>query len=440
MKSPLLDQVVHAVLYEGYILYPYRASSKKNRRERFTFGRIYPRDYSSAQGGVEPYIQQTECLVRPTGGAPNLEVAVRFLQPLWREIGNWRLGEDESFRAEREMVIDGVLHQSWQEAVEREVILEIKFAEAASASANISFPAASVIEPFPAGSKMTALRRRQEKIEGRVEVEAARLSSDLFKITVRVINLSAVTAGAECADQDAVLMRTFASSHVILHAVDAEFISLLDPPSEFREFANQCKNVGTWPVLVGDEAKAERTTMLSSPIILYDYPKVAPESAGNFYDGTEIDEMLTLRVLTMTDGEKMEMRHVDEHARRILERTERTGAEDLMRMHGTLREVKAAEDFFNATTPIQHVEINGQKVCVGSNVRVHPKSRADAIDMMIDGKAAQIEAIEQDAEGKIHLALVLHDDPGRDLGLARQPGHRFFYSVEEVEPLEEAPQ
>jgi hypothetical protein len=82
--------------------------------------------------------------------------------------------------------------------------------------------------------------------------------------------------------------------------------------------------------------------MLCSPILLYDYPQVAPESAGDFYDGTEMDEMLTLRVMTLTDDEKSQMRGADEHVRNLLERTERTVREQLMRTHGTVRELRQA--------------------------------------------------------------------------------------------------
>jgi hypothetical protein len=437
MNSPLLDNIVNAVLYEGYILYPYRPSSKKNRRERFTFGRVYPRDYSQAQGGVEPCVNQTECLLQSSGQATAIEVTVRFLHPMWREVGLMTEAQPDSFRTEPQLVINGALHQSWQEATERQVTLSVgplQHSRPNFAQASIAFPSSCTVERL---SGEAAIRRRQEALVGSVEVEASLVGPDIFKVTVRVSNHTPSTA-AEAGDQDAVLMRTFASTHTILHATEGGFISLLDPAVPVQLLANQCKNIGTWPVLVGDEARAEGDTMLSSPIILYDYPKVAPESPGSFFDGTEIDEMLTLRVLTMTDGEKLEMRQVDDYARRILERTEATGAAGLMRMHGVMRETKAAEEFFNATMPVQHVVVGGRKLCAGTSVRLRPKNRADAIDMILEGKTALIEAIEQDAEGKIHLAVVLDDDPGKDLGMARQPGHRFFYGLDEVEPIAEA--
>jgi len=88
-------------------------------------------------------------------------------------------------------------------------------------------------------------------------------------------------------------------------------------------------------VLVGDEP--DRSMMFCSPIILYDYPKIAPESEGDFFDGTEMDEMLTLRVLTLTDAEKQEMRSGDPRARKILERTEALTSEAMLKAHGVIR-------------------------------------------------------------------------------------------------------
>ena len=267
MNAALVDQIANAVLYEGYILYPYRPSSKKNQRGRFTFGRVYPQAYSEAQHGAEPYVMQTECLARIVGREPKLNVTVRFLQPLSpsRDTG-------------------------WQEAAEREIKLQA---------------------PLPADVRHSF---QQESLVGLVELSTDWVSNGLLKITVRVCNLTPI---AKIEDAEAILPRTFTSTHTILHIEGGEFISALE-----TESSDKCRNIGAWPVLVGDEAKGERDTMLSSPIILSDYPQIAPQSTGDFFDGTEIDEMLTLRVQTMTDEEKHEMRNVDAHARRLLERVE----------------------------------------------------------------------------------------------------------------------
>jgi hypothetical protein len=187
---------------------------------------------------------------------------------------------------------------------------------------------------------------------------------------------------------------------------------------------------------VGDESARDRDTMISSPIILYDYPRISPQSPGDLFDGGEIDEILTLRIMTLTDAEKNEMRRVDEQARRILERTESLPGEHLLRLHGVMKPAGLDEDFFNPEKRAETVLVDGVALRKGDRVIVRPRNRADAFDMAIDGKVAIIESIEQDAEDKMHLALVLEDDPGRDLGFLRQPGHRFFYGADEVEPLE----
>ena len=95
-------------------------------------------------------------------------------------------------------------------------------------------------------------------------------------------------------------------------------------------------------MLAGEDGA--RDTMLSSPIIVYDFPTIAPESPGDFFDGTEMDEMLSLRILTLTDEEKREMSASDERARLLLERTEAFGQEQLMHMHGVLREIRSLEE------------------------------------------------------------------------------------------------
>ena len=85
--------------------------------------------------------------------------------------------------------------------------------------------------------------------------------------------------------------------------------------------------------------------------------------------------------------------------------------------------------------PIGHIEVDGIEVHTGDRVRLRPKPGADIMDTLLAGKIAIIEKIEQDYEEKLHIAVVLEDDPGKDLGLLRQPGHRFFFGVDEIEPL-----
>jgi hypothetical protein len=417
MNRELVDKIVNAVLYEGYILYPYRASSKKNQRERFTFGRIYPQEYSKAQNGREPCLMQTECLVRNESHDAALEIIVQFLQPLARETGDQiRQGTDPSEP------------RIWLEAIERKIELpRIPLNEAITQSHVFEFPATHSMDG--------AITRRSESINGQIELEAHTIGSATVKITVRILNKTQLPDDA-LENQNAVLMRTFASAHTILHAPGGKFVSLLDPDPDCVESAAACRNLGTWPVLVGDQAKHERDAMLSSPIILYDYPQIAPESAGDLFDGTEIDELLTLRVQALSDTEKIEMQRVDEQARRILERAEDLPPQDLLKMHGTLREVrKTNEEFFNPAQRRDNAVVDGVTLKTGDRVRIRPKRRADVMDIALEGKIAIIEAVEEDVDKNVQFAVVLEDDPGRDIGMMRYIGHRFFYSADEVEPI-----
>jgi hypothetical protein len=444
MNAALLEKIVQAVLYEGYILYPYRASAKKNR-QRFTFGRVYPRDYSVAQEGAEPCEMQTECLVRALADEPVLKITVRFLHPMARAVGvltapvfEMPAKGEPSFELVDELSLGGKLYQTWQEAVERAVELSaLPLREADSVSTEFRFASSRTLEPIRHEEQIVAVfLRRQAALVGAIQTSITRIDAEVCKVKVRISNETPVPA-MDLENQDAIVRQTFASTHTVLEASGAEFISLLEPPNEYADAAAACANIHTWPVLAGDPKKAERDTMLSSPIILYDYPQIAPQSPGDLFDGAEIDEILTLRIMTMTDAEKMEMRQVDEQARKILERTEMLPPDHLLKMHGEMREVSAApEEFFNPGNRLQTATVRGVQLKVGDRVRIRPRKRADIMDIALEGKIAMIEAIEEDVENGVHFALVLDDDPGRDLGLLRQSGHRFFYSADEVEPIE----
>jgi hydrogenase maturation protease len=182
--------------------------------------------------------------------------------------------------------------------------------------------------------------REKSSVAGMVELAAQRLQDGLFKLTVRIANISRF-ANSGPATRDEALARSLVSAHTIVEVRAGEFVSLIDPPDAYREFAQSCQNIGTWPVLVGEEG--QRDTMLSSPIILYDYPQIAPESPGDLFDGAEIDEILSLRIMTLTDEEKREMRESDDRARKILERTETLPEEQLMKLHGALRGLRAVK-------------------------------------------------------------------------------------------------
>ena len=348
MNSALVDGIVKAVLYEGYMLYPYRPSSVKNQ-QRFNFGVVYPRSYSEAQHGSDSWTMQTECLVKDNHDAQCL-VKVRFLRMVARSVAKLRtpstalsaVGEANIENVERLQVGDSTFH-AWQEALE-EIIEVAEFHLAALATQPMQWPfrlsARQEEEPVRDQNDLIVglIKRDQSSVSGTIDLAAERVASDLLKLTIHISNTSRVGDAAPLSREHA-LAHALVSTHTILEVHDGEFVSLVDPPEAYRDFAAKCQNVGTWPILVG--AVGERGTMLSSPIILYDYPEIAPESSGDLFDGAEIDEILSLRILTMTDEEKREMRQADERTRKILERTENMPAEQLMKLHGVLRGLRS---------------------------------------------------------------------------------------------------
>lgn len=302
MSLNVVQRIANAVLYEGYILYPYRPSAVKNQR-RFNFGVLVPPAYSAAQRGTETCVMRTECLV--LGGGTRLDVRLRFLQ-----------------------VIAGCAPEEWQRAQEREAILtDCGVEELAAQPRREHFG-------FPVEGAAVC-------VEGTVTATSRPLAEGLYLVAVHVVNRTPLECREEISREE-ILPYSLTSAHTILEARDGEFVSLLDPPAHLRAAAAECQNMGTWPVLAGE--RGQRTTMLSSPIILYDYPEIAPESPGDLCDGTEIDEILTLRILTLTDEEKQEVRNGDERARRILERTEALPQEHFMKLHGALRGLRPVEE------------------------------------------------------------------------------------------------
>lgn len=401
MTESLVEKIADAVLYEGYILYPYRPSAVKNQ-QRWNFGALCPESYSVAQRGTESWTMQTECLIQ-ANLETSLSLKVRFLHLLMREVAvprsdavpnsnlrsessdsKFQIPDGAEYRVVPSLEVNGKLLQTWQEAIEREVVVpSVKLNDLENGSrpgsltgpvsvtgsrrVAFAFPGSESIEDLcdaESGARLGVVVRKQERLAGAIEVqiidcgfsceiqnlEIQNLETQnadssnldtakedrLLKVTIRILNETPLENAPERSRDDA-LMRSFVSTHTILNADGGEFVSLLDPPEAFRETAAACSNVGTYPVLVGEEGA--RDCMLSSPIILYDYPQIAPESPGSLFDGTEIDEILTLRILTLTDEEKREMCGADERARQILERTELLPAEQLMKMHGAMKGV-----------------------------------------------------------------------------------------------------
>ena len=418
MHDPLVRQIADAVLYEGYLLYPYRLSALKNRM-RWLFGRVFPDDYRTP-GGAEGPLMRTEFLALDHGEA-RLSVRLRFLQ-----VGS-----------------------TGDEATERSLPCEASIAQLVERTLTVPFE-------FPDGRQPEVLcqaedrtgelpMRERRAINGTLELSAVPVGGRACRVAVEIRNQTPL-AEHEKADEQVALAAAFVSTHLLLGVEDGEFASLLDPPEPLRAAAAACRQTRLWPVLVG--AEGSRGAMLAAPIILDDYPRVAPESAGDLFDGTEIDELLTLRVRTLSESEKHEIRSAGGPARTLLERSEALADEPLRQLHGGLRSSlltggRPAPPLTGGDEPCapspKHSAggvRNAGGMRPGVRVRLRPRGRADAFDILLDGRTAVIAAIEQDFEDRVHVAVTIDDDPGRDLGALGMPGHRFFFGVDELELLD----
>jgi hypothetical protein len=299
-------QIAQAVLYEGYLLWPYRRSALKNQH-RFTIGGLYPAAYARRFGDRSEAC--VECLVE--GTQPKLDLEVRFLHMVRRQL----FAEG---RPVDDLTLDDRRYLSWDETVERTADTAGRFVcEAGSQSERVS-PTAELV-------------RSWERIDGSVECSPSRLDDSLQRVSIRVANESM----AADSSRDGALRSALLACHVVLRVRDGEFVSTVDPPPALATAAQTCRNDGFWPVLVG--TPPARDTILASPIILEEYPQIAPETPCDFFDGAEIGELLAQSILALTDEEKQEMRATDPRARAILERVESMTHNELARLHGGLR-------------------------------------------------------------------------------------------------------
>jgi len=299
MNFTSVEKIANAVLYEGYILYPYRPTAIKNR-QRWNFGTLYPRVYAEIQRPQEPFSLVSECLLVP-GSNASFDIKVSFLQLLPQQRINSGLADPSL---------------DWNEAIER-----------TSDHYDLSL-SALLISPLRLHINPTA------ELAASLTISARTLPSGACILHLELQNISQLSSGTE-ARRDEALPQSLVSAHLLLGLTGGEFISLLEPSDLYAADAKVCTNIGVFPVLAGEEP--DRSILFLSPIIMYDYPKTSPESAGDFFDGTEMDEMLTLRVLTLTDDEKQQMRTGDQRARRILERTEALTGEEMLKAHGIVR-------------------------------------------------------------------------------------------------------
>jgi hypothetical protein len=421
-------RIADAVLYEGYILYPYRASAQKNR-SRWQFGVVMAPGYAAVDPS-ESSVTRTECVLEHSG-QPSVQVILRFLQVQRRSAEGMAPGP-----------------RTWDEAVEHELEFTAGTAELLGLGlvSEFSVPGG---EDHEAGSAV----RRREPLAGAVSVRTTPVPGPwrAVRLQVQVENRTAVEPAPALRDE--ALPTALVAAHVLMSVSGGEFISMTDPPEWAKPAVAECENAGGWPVLADPDGG--RRVMLASPIILYDHPELAPESPGELYDGTEIDEILTLRTLALSDEEKLEARATDPRAAALIDRVESMDAQTMERLHGAIRMPRFSASGRNqfpadydpavpwwdpeadasVSPDTDSVLIGGQAVARGSLVRLRPGARrADAQDMFLAGRIAEVQAVLLDVEDRPYLAVALTDHPDPDLSIAH--GRFLYFMPDEVEPCQ----
>ena len=448
--------VADAVLYEGYLLYPYRASSDKNRN-RWQFGVLGPPG-AADRGLGEPDSMTMHTLLTGVTPTSSVTVHLRFLQLQHRQV------RDPSGTPVAALDVGGRTELTWDEAVEQEVTLGFTELSEAAAAPVTSPPDRSVevdggeeVEALPGGASVV---RRRWPLHAVVEVTTRR-HGGLTRLTVLVRN----DHPDRPTTRDEATRTSLLGAHLLVEADGCAFVSMVDPPVDAREVVDACRQDRCWPFLAGEEGDTD--LLLGSPIILYDHPEVAAESAGALFDATEIDEILTLRVMTMTDAEKAEARATDPRAAAIIDRCDAMTPGDLQQLHGIFRdphgplgaeapsEEQSGQRFGEPPTytdtggrpwwdpaadssvdpDTDTVVVDGVPIRKGSLVRVRPRRRADAQDLFFADQVARVTAVLFDVDGDTHIALVLADDPAADLH--DWYGRYFYFAPDEIEPLTE---
>jgi hypothetical protein len=478
-------QVADAILYEGYLLYPYRASAQKNQ-ERFQFGVLMPPAYRAVDEH-EPSATQTECVLDGPADS-TVTVLARFLQVQRRTV--LAGSPDAGFREVGSLEAGGVEHTPWDEAAECEQEAAATLGELLDGGTETEFTVPGATEhedlPGPGGPSAGRLVRQRETLHAVIRMSAERLPGPYGAIRLRVVLENRTEPPGPLGRRSDGLPYALIAAHCLIAAPGGRFLSMTEPPQWAAGEVGRCVNTGTWPVLAGPPDCTE--LMLSSPVILYDHAEIAAESAGQLFDSTEIDEILTLRTLTLTDDEKRAARATDPRAAELLDRLDHLPPEMIERMHGAIRYLnpaggpaggpaagpaavpewteppQAQPEGYPGQAPQQrgaaagdpaiagqapwwdpgadssvspetdHVMITGVRVARGSRVRMRPGARrADAQDLFLVGRTALVEAVLFDVDGHAHLALLPDDDPDADIH--RGQGRFLYFAPDEVEPL-----
>lgn len=308
-----LRTLARTVLYEGYLLWPYRRSAQKNRH-RFTLGGIYPEAYA----GVASDRSRAAFDALLVDGPPAVRITVRFLRLVHRQVLVEGASVDEA-------MIDDRRYVTWDEAVEEEATANIE------PGANVERPIVceSFVRDEDAGSGVI-LHRSARELRARLTCALEPVENG-YRLRVDIANETEWDGKGR---EDA-LGSTLLACHVVAHATRGGFVSTVDPPEALRAAAEACRTDGLWPVLALPEP--DTTTVFAAPIILEDRPRIAPESPGDWFDAGEIDELLVHNIRALTDAERDEIRATDPRGAELLDRSLQLDPRELASLHGAVR-------------------------------------------------------------------------------------------------------
>ncbi|HZZ97246.1 MAG TPA: hypothetical protein VFE19_09530 [Jatrophihabitantaceae bacterium] len=433
--------IADTVLFEGYMLYPYRANDAKNR-VRWQFGVLAPPVFAATDPSERDFLY-TDCLLE--GHDVTVSVHVRFLHVQRRTV---QRATASGFADVESLDVGDATYLPWDEAVLHETVTTFALPGLGVAAERAELRAPAAAETELLGTEGRLVRERAA-LDATLTMEAAPMPGPygVRRLRLRLENRTAWEPGST-PDRPEALRHALVAAHLLIEVSGGAFVSLIDPPEWARGYAAECSQIGAFPVLAGPPG--DRRLMLASPIILYDHPQVAPESSSQFCDSTEMDEMLTLRTLTLTDDEKRQVRGSDPRGAALVDEIDALGPAVLERLHGAIRSMSSlarpAEPAPDEVAPwwdpnsergvdpdTDFVLIDNVPVGRGAAVRLRPGSRrADAQDMFLDGRTATVEAVLLDVDGGSHLAVTL-DELAED-GI--NPHGRFLYfAPDEVEPI-----
>lgn len=471
--------VADAVLFEGYLLYPYRASAQKNQ-VRWQWGVLVPDGYGANSG--ETSANRVECMVEPRGAEAELHVRVRFLHVQRRvPVGVDGCPVDA-------LEVGPARHIPFEEGLLREVDAVRTRAElAAGTTVPIAVPGERTVEDLthPDGTPAGRVVRTTAPLSGTVTLRTSEVPGpyDVLRLELGVRNDAVAEPGAT---RDEALRTAMIGTHAMLAISAGSFLSPTDPPEWAKALVAECAHEHLWPVLAGPPERSD--LLLCSPIILSDHQQLAPESTVDLFDGTENDEILTLRTMVLTELEKAEARATDPRAAAIIDAVEGLPPEMLERLHGAIRSLRppggglhddgvptfstptddgspdagvpafatpgGATATWGADSPeaappsstpwwdpaadvsvdpdTDAVLVGDVPVARGSAVVLRPGRGTDAQDRFLTGMRATVQAVVHDVDGGVHVAVSVDEDPGTDMAL--EQGRFRYFRPDELEP------